>query len=458
MGFEEVILPMLVKESDVYKEYGPEYPVILDRLFYLAGLPRPDVGLSENSIGKIVKIVPEFSKTKELQDILRRYKKNEIESDDLVETMVSELGIREEQATGIVDNVFSEFKKRNPVPTDLTLRSHMTALWFPVLSAVKNKWEFPIQLFTIGRKFRREQKLDATHLYASYTASFVIMAEEITLESGMDIVREFLKIIGFEGVDFRFKKATSKYYAPQTEFEIFVKHPKTGEWLEVGDSGFYSPVSLAKFDIEYPVFNAGFGIERFVMIRTGETDIRRLSYPYFYKEVEFTDEEVANAIYIEEKPRTEIGNKIMVELIKTAETCKDKESPCEFVAWKGKIDGKNVTVKIWENDKNTKLLGPAALNRIYVLDGNILGLPEDKATGTPTDIRYLDALVAYAARKVEEMIEKNERELNIRIRMAKKSSDVNIGIQAPIRRFITSNSKKIDIRGPIFFGVSAVVE
>ena len=172
----------------------------------------------------------------------------------------------------------------------------------------------------------------------------------------------------------------------------------------------------------------------------------------------FTDEEVANAIYIEEKPRTEIGNKIMVELIKTAETCKDKESPCEFVAWKGKIDGKNVTVKIWENDKNTKLLGPAALNRIYVLDGNILGLPEDKATGTPTDIRYLDALVAYAARKVEEMIEKNERELNIRIRMAKKSSDVNIGIQAPIRRFITSNSKKIDIRGPIFFGVSAVVE
>ncbi|MEM3526644.1 MAG: hypothetical protein QXV37_04440, partial [Candidatus Jordarchaeaceae archaeon] len=166
MGFEEVILPMIVSESDVYKEYGPEAPVILDRLFYLAGLPRPDIGLGENSVKKIMEIVPGFSKTRELQDILRRYKKNEIESDDLVETMVTELGIREEQATSIVDNVFLEFKERKPVPTDLTLRSHMTALWFPVLSAVQNKWELPIQLFTLGSKFRREQKLDATHLYS----------------------------------------------------------------------------------------------------------------------------------------------------------------------------------------------------------------------------------------------------------------------------------------------------
>lgn len=334
----------------------------------------------------------------------------------------------------------------------------MTALWFPVLSVEQNKREFPVQFFTIGRKFRREQRLDATHLYASYTASFVIMAEEITLEDGMDIVGEFIKKIGFEKVDFRFKKATSKYYAPQTEFEIFVKHPKTGEWLEVGDSGFYSPVSLAKFGIEYPVFNAGFGVERFVMIRTGESDIRRLSYPYFYKEMEFTDEEIAKGIYIEEKPRTEIGKKIMEELIKTAETCKDEGSPCEFVVWKGAINGKKVTVKIWERDKDTRLLGVAALNRIYVLDGNILGLPEDKEMGTPTDIRYLDALVALAARRIEEMIEKNEREINIRIRMAKKSSDVNIGIKTPIRRFITSNSKKIDIRGPVFFGVTAIIE
>lgn len=458
MGFEEVILPMIVSESDVYKEYGPESPVILDRLFYLAGLPRPDIGLSENSVKKIMDIVPGFNKTRELQDILRRYKKNEIESDDLVEAMVTELGIREEQATSIVDNVFHEFKERKPVPTDLTLRSHMTALWFPVLSAVQNKWELPIQLFTLGSKFRREQKLDATHLYSSYTASFVIMAEEITLEDGMDIIREFLKRIGFGEVDFRFKKATSKYYAPQTEFEIFVKHPKTGEWLEIGDSGFYSPVSLAKFGIEYPVLNAGFGMERFVMIKTGETDIRKLTYPYFYKEVEFTDEEIAKGIYIEEVPKTETGKKIMEALIKTAETCKNEDAPCEFVAWKGTFEGKNITVKIWERDKDTKLLGAAVQNCIYVHDGNVLGLPEEKAMGISTGISYLDALASYAARKIEEMIEKNEKEMNLRVRIAKKASDVNIGIKPLIRRFITSKSKKIDIRGPVFFSVAATVE
>ena len=33
MGFEEVILPVIVNESEVYKEYGPEAPIILDRVF-----------------------------------------------------------------------------------------------------------------------------------------------------------------------------------------------------------------------------------------------------------------------------------------------------------------------------------------------------------------------------------------------------------------------------------------
>ena len=62
------------------------------------------------------------------------------------------------------------------------------------------------------------------------------------------------------------------------------------------------------------------------------------------------------------------------------------------------------------------------------------------------------------ARKIEEMVEKNEKELNLRVRIAKKASDVNIGIKTPVRHYITSNSKKIDIRGPIFPGVSASVE
>ena len=81
------------------------------------------------------------------------------------------------------------------------------------------------------------------------------------------------------------KKATSKYYAPQTEFEIFIQHPKTNEWIEIGDGGFYSPVSLAQYNIEYPIFNVGFGIERICMILTEVEDIRKLVYPYFYEDI-----------------------------------------------------------------------------------------------------------------------------------------------------------------------------
>ena len=83
LGFEELILPMFVDEEDVYKEYGPEAALILDRLYYLAELPRPDIGVSQQKIEQIQHIVPGFDKMKDMQGIFRRYKKGEIEADDL---------------------------------------------------------------------------------------------------------------------------------------------------------------------------------------------------------------------------------------------------------------------------------------------------------------------------------------------------------------------------------------
>src|SRR6056297_3057722 len=69
LGFEELVLPMFVHEDDVYKEYGPEAALILDRLYYLAGLPRPDIGVSKEKNEKIKKISPNFEEIDELQDI-----------------------------------------------------------------------------------------------------------------------------------------------------------------------------------------------------------------------------------------------------------------------------------------------------------------------------------------------------------------------------------------------------
>ena len=465
MGFEETELPIIVEESEVQRQYGPEANIILDRCFYLAKLPRPEIGLDSRRIEEISRIAPGFERIEELRGLLRRYKEGRIEADNLIETMVTELSLREEEASAILDKVFPEFKALKPIPSTLTLRSHTTSLWFPVLSVLQNRMATPLQLFHIGPKFRREEQLDASHLYTSHTISIVVMDEDIALEDGLDISREILRRLGFPEVRNEGKKATSKYYAPGTEYELFVKHPKTGAWIEVGNAGFYSPVSLAQYDLEYPVFNVGFGVERIAMIETSEEDIRVLAYPYFYKEFTMSDGEVAEGIHIDLEPETDVGKEMMEAIVKTCEGHRDDPSPTVKTAWQRTIDNKTVNVEVWEEDPGVKLLGPAAFNEVWVQDGNIIGaLPDEnlRKKGFYTGIRYVDAIAARAGRLFEEAIQDlAEREPGILeaidVRVAKLPSDVNLRVDRPVRFFVNSRQKRIDIRGPIFMRVRLVL-
>jgi len=160
-GFEEVINPSIVPEEEVKRQYGPEAPVILDRVFYLAGLPRPDIGISREKAEEIRQVAPGVGEgeIKELQAVFREYKEGKLSADDLVEEIVRRLGVRQEQATAILA-LFPEFTSLTPIPTRLTLRSHMTALWFPTLASLQDRKPLPIKLFSIGTKFRREQRQD----------------------------------------------------------------------------------------------------------------------------------------------------------------------------------------------------------------------------------------------------------------------------------------------------------
>ena len=455
LGFKETVLPLIIDEGTIFREYGPEACLILDRVFYLAGLPRPDIGISKEKLQKIQGIIPGFDKVSELQKIFREYKSSNIEADNMLEVIVSELELKEDDASKMIDSVFPELKKLEPLPTKLTLRSHTTALWFPALSKIQHLQSLPIQLFSIGPKFRREQKLDRTHLYSSYTISFVVMAE-MTLEDGKIVVEEFLRELGYEKVILTQKQVTSKYYAPQTESEIFTKHPKTGELIEIGDLGFYSPVALANFGIEYPVFNAGFGVERFAMIETGETDIRRLVYPYFYTTVDIKNEEILKGIRLTETPKTDLGKEIMEAIITSAEEHKDDSSPTKVLAWQKHLGSQIIQIFVWEPDLGVKLLGPAALNEIWVSEGNIIGIiPTERLRkeGLPTGIRYLDAVAAKAAKDIEELLQRGKKEYMLRVKMVKNASDINLTIEEPTRRAISSKGKKIDIRGPTFIGI-----
>lgn len=460
LGFEELVLPMFIEEEEIYKQYGPEAALILDRLFYLAGLPRPDIGISKDKVNNIRKIFPNFKNVESLKQIFRDYKRGKIEADDFIETFINELNFKESEAAEVIAKIFPELKQLKPIPTKTTLRSHTTALWFKVLGSLVRKKRLPLQYFTIAPKFRREQKIDATHLYCSNTLSLIIMAEEISLEDCQRIASDICEEIGFKNSRTEIKKATSKYYAPQTEFEIFVKHPKTNEWIEIGDGGFYSPVSLAQYKIEHPVFNIGFGVERICMIKTEIEDIRKIVYPYFYEDISFSDFQISKGIKYKKIPLTEKGNEIKDAIIKTAINHIDDSAPIEIKAWQGNIKDSTIEVTIWEQDEGVKLLGPASLNKIWVKEGNILGLSQEQAPigGIDTGLSYLEGIASEMAYNIEILLDQNKQFYDHRVKMCYRASEVNIEIDDIILEFIHSKQKKIDIRGPIFIGLSFKVK
>ncbi len=444
LGFKEVILPILINENDVKKQYGPESLVILDRIFYLAGLERSDIGINKEKINEINKIIPNLDseKIKELQNIFREYKKGKIEADDIIEAITNRMNIKEEQSSLIINSIFSELGTKI-IPSSLTLRSHTTAAWFPLLSTMCKTTSTPIQLFSIGEKFRREQKLDNTHLYSSLTGSLVIMSNDITLEDMKILTKQILDKFGFKKTEVVTKKVTSKYYIPETEFEIFIKHPNNEKMIEIGNGGFYNPISLSQYKIPYHVFNIGFGIERIVMILNNENDIRKLVYPETYKNLEMSDKEISESISMISEPKTEYGKKIANIIENGIKKYKNEIGPSKFLVYENKIK-----IFISEPEQGKKLLGPAGENEIFIDNGNIIGVRQDKIQNGIMVISYLKAISNLFASQIESG--KNGR---LTIKMADTLPSINLKLNKKAENYINSKNKKINIGGPIFIDI-----
>jgi O-phosphoseryl-tRNA synthetase len=441
LGFDEIENLTFLPDSDVVKQYGPEAKVILDRAFYLAELPRPDIGLGARRIAQLKKIARQIDAGK-LQVILRRYKRGEIESDNLGEELIAGLGITDYQATEVLDVVFPEMKRLQPVPTDKTLRSHMTATWFHTLAALQHKVGFPVALFSVGPRYRNEQREDARHLRVHHSASVVIMDPEMSLDAGRGIAENIMRQYGFPDVRFETKVATSKYYAPGHEQEVLVKHK--GNWLEIADIGMYSPVAAANFDIRYPVFNAGFGIERLGMLIYEIDDVRKLTYPQF-SVTEFSDEEIARSLSYIASPRTIRGQKIARAIEETARKHKDEIAPCEFVAWKDK----SIEVRLAEKEADKRLIGPAGFNEICVADGSIYS--DVAPSGAYTGINYMHAIAVGAAAAIEQ----GRYNLAYQVKGVRHLSDINLQIPEAVRQYIEGHQKKIRIGGGVFVAIEA---
>jgi O-phosphoseryl-tRNA synthetase len=441
VGFDEVENLTLLPDSDVVKQYGPEARVILDRAFYLAELPRPDIGLSARRIAQLKKIAEEID-TERLQTILRNYKKGEIEADNLIEELIAGLGITDYQATELLDKVFPEIKELQPVPSNKTLRSHMTATWFYTLAALQDKASFPVALFSVGPRYRNEQREDARHLRVHHSASIVVMDPEISLEAGRAVTKDLMQQYGFPNIKFETKTATSKYYAPRQEQEVFVNYKDT--WLEIADIGMYSPVALANFDIKYPVFNAGFGIERLGMLIYEIDDVRKLAYPQF-SVVEYSDEEIAESITCIASPQTARGQKIAKAIEETARKHKDEVAPCEFSAWKDQF----IEVKVIETEASKRLIGPAGFNEICVADGSIYS--DVVPSGVHTGINYMHAIAMGAAAAIES----SNDNLTYQVKGIRHLSDLNLQIPEAVREHIEGQQKKIMVAGAVFVTIDS---
>ena len=80
LGFEEAMNPLIVEERDVYRQFGKEALAVLDRCFYLAGLPHPNIGISDERIASMRDILEKDLTEDDVEivrEIFHAYKKGE---------------------------------------------------------------------------------------------------------------------------------------------------------------------------------------------------------------------------------------------------------------------------------------------------------------------------------------------------------------------------------------------
>ncbi|HOV51610.1 MAG TPA: O-phosphoserine--tRNA ligase [Methanothrix sp.] len=473
LGFSEAMNPVMVEAQDVFRQFGSEALAVLDRCFYLAGLPRPDIGISDERIAQINALVGRTLSTEEVEavrQILHGYKKGKVEGDDLVQEIAKAVSVDDALISTVLEKVFPEFRALVAEATTRTLRSHMTSGWFLSLSHLYDREKLPVKLFSVDRCFRREQAEDAARLMSYFSASCVIMDEDLSVEDGKAVADGLLSQFGFQKFQFRPDDKRSKYYTPGTQIEVYAYHPElvgsatkySSGWVEVATFGIYSPTALSQYDIPYPVMNLGLGVERIAMILHNSKDVRALSYPQFQTDWELTAREMAQMIRVDKAPTTAAGLSIAESVVKTCIEHGDTPSPCEFTAWEGELFGRRVLVLVVEPEENTKLCGPAFQNEIVVYKQNVMGVPrtarweEAFLDGVTTGIRYIDAFAELAAYEVE-VATLAGKDSETRSRIVRGPSDVNIQIDPALERYITSHKHKIDLRGPLFTTVKSQI-
>ncbi len=449
LGFEEVVNPILIEEKEVRRQFDGEAMAVLDRCFYLAGLPRPNVGISAERAERLREAgVRDVEK---LRQVLHAYKKGRFTGDELLYRVAEAASIDADGALRLLQEHFPELQELKPVAGSLTLRSHMTSGWFLTLRELYGKRRLPLKLFSVDRCFRREQREDATHLRSYHSASCVVMGD-VGLEAGREVAAKLLERLGFTELKFREDEKQSKYYAPGTQTEVYARHGRG--WVEVATFGMYSPAVLSLYGIEVPVMNLGMGVERIAMLLHGREDVRELVYPQFYSEWRLSDEEIADMLRLVEVPESGEGRKVAQAIARTVREHAHATAPCRFLAYEGRLMGRHARVWVAEQEEGKRLAGPAALNVIAVHDGNVLAFPPEEAKGVEKVSCAMAVSMRFAAR-LERAAASGSGSFRDRVGMAKSLADINLELDEVARNYITSKEKRIKVGGPVFLSVEA---
>ncbi|WP_435348365.1 phenylalanine--tRNA ligase subunit alpha [Haloarchaeobius sp. HRN-SO-5] len=156
------------------------------------------------------------------------------------------------------------------VAREVDLRGHTTSLSMRYLSGeAVGELEPPQRYFSVEKVYRNDT-LDATHLLEFFQIEGWVMADDLSVRDLMGTFTEFYEQFGI--TDLRFKP----HYNPYTEpsFELFGEHPRTGELVEIGNSGIFREEVLRPLGVECDVMAWGLALERLLMLTHGFEDIR----------------------------------------------------------------------------------------------------------------------------------------------------------------------------------------
>jgi len=157
------------------------------------------------------------------------------------------------------------------VAKKLVLRGHTTSLTARYLARYKNP---PQKYFSVEPVFRNDT-IDQTHLLEFCQIEGWVMDHHLSVKDLMGTFKEFYS--RFNIADLKFKPTYNPYTEPS--LEIYGRHPRTGRWIEIGNTGMFRDEMLWPYGIESDVMAWGLALERLMMILYGYTDIRDLHGP-----------------------------------------------------------------------------------------------------------------------------------------------------------------------------------